>query len=137
MLPIFHQSLMLVSLSGIQKWVQAFTVTWGWSNATTSPHFILFTLLLDAQPVIMQIPNSPYDVTANTGNYTLNKLPLKSGTRFIVSIDDKYGALFSCPILFRALTRPFRLFFPSRTRKRRCLLDPNGGQLIRRELAYN
>ena len=73
---------------------------------TTHPTF-------DAQPAIMQIPDSTYDNTANTGNYTLEPLPLKSGTKFVVYTDDGYSAFFSCPVLFRALTPPPGLFSPS------------------------
>ena len=87
-----------------------FTVTWGGLDLTTSPAFTLLILSFDAQPAIMQIPDSTYDNTANTGNYTLEPLPLKSGTKFVVYTDDGYSALFSCPRLFRALTPPSGLF---------------------------
>jgi hypothetical protein len=74
---------------------------------TTGPPFVLLILPFDARPAILNLPDSSYDATTKTGNYTLVKLPLKSGAQFVVSMDDGYGAPFSRPIRFRALTQPF------------------------------
>lgn len=72
-----------------------FTVTWGASNVTTGPPFVLLILPLDAPPIIVGLPNSAFDPTTKTGKYTLDKLPLKSAAQFIVTMDDGYGVFFS------------------------------------------
>ena len=86
----------------------SFTVSWAGSNVTTGPPFILLVLPLDASPTILKLPDSSFDATTKTGKYTLDKLPLKSGAQFIVTMDDGYGMLVSNPETFRPLTRPSR-----------------------------
>jgi len=78
------------------------TVTWGGSNVTTGPPFVLLVLPFDATPAIVKIPDSSFDPTTKIGKYTLDKLPLKGGAQVLLTMDDGYGALFSHPILSRA-----------------------------------
>jgi len=83
-----------------------FTVNWGASNVTTGPPFILLILPFDAPAAILKLPDSSFDATTKTGKYTLDKLPLKSGAQFVVTMDDGYGMCVSPPIRLGALTRP-------------------------------
>jgi hypothetical protein len=74
-----------------------FSVTWGGSNVTTGPPFVLLILPFDASPAVLKLPDSSYDATTKTGNYKLDELPLKTGTQFVLSMDDGYGELLSRP----------------------------------------
>ena len=68
-----------------------FQVTW--DHDTMAPSF--YILPLNDRPVIGD-NSTTFDSQAMTWNYTLNKLPLKIGTQFVVSL--RYpGALFSSP----------------------------------------
>ena len=93
----------------------SFTVNWTASNGTTGPPFVLLILPLDAPPTILKLPDSSFDATTKTGKYTLDKLPLKSGAQFVVSMDDGYGVfvLVPRPSTFRPLTQPSRPLLPT------------------------
>lgn len=74
-----------------------FTVTWSASNVSAGPPFVLLLLPFDAPPAIFNLPDASYDAATKTGKYTLDKLPFKGGTQFLVSMDDTYGTLYSPP----------------------------------------
>lgn len=66
--------------------------------------YILFNIMVlpfDARPIIIDglgLITALHDKQAKTFNYTLNNLPLKSGTQFVVAADYGFGALlFSAP----------------------------------------
>ena len=75
-----------------------FNVTWTWSNTMDGPPFVLLILPFDGQPTILNLPNSSFHAATNTGNYTLDKLPLRSGDQFIASMQYGDGVYLSCPI---------------------------------------
>ena len=79
-----------------------FGVTWTWSNTTDGPPFVLLILPFDDQPTILELPNSTFDAATNTGSYTLDKLPLRSGAQYITSMQYGDGAHFSCSIRFQS-----------------------------------
>ena len=58
--------------------------------------FVVLILPFDAQPVVF-LPNL-YDSKTQTWADKLVKLPLKSGTQFIVVLDYGYGAIHSSPV---------------------------------------
>ena len=91
----------------------SFTVNWTGSNVTTGPPFSLLILPLDAPPTILKLPNSSFDAMTETGKYTLDKLPLKSGVQFIVTMDDGYGVFVSTPETYTPLTQPSRPPLPT------------------------
>ena len=107
-----------------------FTVTWGASNVTTGPPFFLLILPLDAPPTIVSLPNSAFDPTTKTGKYALDKLPLKSATQFIVTMDDGYGVFFSPPGNLLSAHTTFSSTPPNRSGYWRCILDPNRRRLV-------
>ena len=90
-------------------------VTWvaADSSIVSSPPFTLLILPFDAEPFVLQLPDSSYDTTKKTGYFTLERLWLKKGTQFIISMDDSFGArngngaLFSPPKRFQDLHKPF------------------------------
>ena len=66
--------------------------------------YILFNIMVlpfDARPIIIDgggLITASRDKQAKTFNYTLNNLPLKSGTQFVLAADYGFGALlFSLP----------------------------------------
>ena len=76
-----------------------FNVTLEESNITTGrPPVPVIILPFDARPGILKLLNVSDNTTTNTQEYTLNKLPLKSGSQFIVITGDGDGAFFSRPI---------------------------------------
>jgi len=89
-----------------------FTITW---ENTTSPLSLLI-LPFDTQPIISNLTNPLYDPVAATWNYTLDQLPLKSGVKFIVTLDFGYGAPFSSLTRYNSESSPrirsFWLHFP-------------------------
>jgi len=87
------------------------SATWTWSDTESGPPFFFLILPFGAQPTIVEIPDKNYDVTRRTGFFQFDKLKMKTGTEFIVSILSGDGAPFSGPIQFKALTLPF--FHPS------------------------
>ncbi len=75
----------------------SFTVNWAASNGTTGPPFVLLILPLDGSPTILKLPDSSFDATAKSGKFTLDKLQLKSGAQFVVTMDDGYGVFVFVP----------------------------------------
>ena len=75
-----------------------FSATWNWSGTVDGPPFVLLILPFGAQPTIVEVPHYAFNPTTMTGNYTLDKFPLKTGTQFIVSMLYGDGGLFSRPI---------------------------------------
>lgn len=65
-----------------------------YENITSSSSLLI--LPFDAQP-IRNLTNPNFDPVTKTWNYTLDKLPLKVGTQFIVTLDNGYGAPLSSP----------------------------------------
>lgn len=103
-----------------------FTVTWPGSNVTTGPPFELLILPFDAPPAIFKLPDSSYDATTKTGRYTLDKLPMKSGAQFVVSMDDGYGT--PCPSppgVSHSSRNSSPSFSPNRSSYWRCILGPD------------
>jgi len=84
----------------------SFNATWAWSDIDSGPPFSLLILPFGARPTIIPIPDSSYNVTTSAGYFTTDKLKMKSGTEFIVSMLYGDGAPFSGPIHFKALTLP-------------------------------
>ena len=74
-----------------------FSATWSWSGTMDGPPSVLLILPFGAQPTIVEVPHNASNRTTMTGNYTLNKFPLKSGTQFIVSMLYGDGELFLPP----------------------------------------
>jgi len=89
----------------------SFRTTWAWSDTKSGPPFLLLILPFGARPTIIQLPDSCYNNTTRTGSYIIDKLKMKRGTEFIISMLYGEGALFSGLIQFKALTLPF--FNPS------------------------
>lgn len=87
----------------------SFTVSWNASSSNTQtgpPYNLLIVPVNDdgaasddavgtpvtaAVPVQYAIPDSAWDTTTNQGIYTVDKLPLPTGERFLVVMDDGYG----------------------------------------------
>ena len=68
-----------------------FSITYGDNPSPLN----LLILPFDAEPIISNLTNSLHDPVSRTWNHTLDKLPLKSGTQFIVTLDYGDGAPFS------------------------------------------
>ena len=114
-----------------------FSTTWNRTGVVDGPPSVLLILPFGAQSTIVEVPQYAYNPTTMTGNYTLDKLPLKSGTQFIVSMLYGDGSLFSRPIRFRMLTRSLLAHCTSslnRSKRWRCFCDPNGRRLARFKL---
>jgi hypothetical protein len=109
-----------------------FTVSWTWgeSSGTTKPPFHMLILPFDAYPTIIKLPDLSYDVNTKAGNFTLERLQLKSGTQYIVFMGDGHGVLFSGPRRFRGLTRPFWPLSVNRQCRRRDIFGPDSGPLV-------
>ena len=71
-----------------------FRVTWDDSVSSSS----LYILPLNDRPVNVENGSIVHDTQTKTYNYTLNKLPLKTGTEFVVGLDYGSGAPFSSPL---------------------------------------
>ena len=66
-----------------------------WNDLYDRPTYIL---PLDDRPVITTGNDTTiFDDQTMTYNHTIKKLPLKTGTQFIVLV-EKFGALFSSPV---------------------------------------
>ena len=72
-----------------------------WNDSVLYPS--LFILPLDDQPVNVDNRSIVHDTQTKTYNYTLNELPLKTGTKFVVTLDYHSGALFSSTLLYTNL----------------------------------
>ena len=70
-----------------------FTITW----VGQWPPFELLIMPFDADPVWSEVPapgqGISYSTITNTSSYTLEKLRLKGGTQFLVTLDFGYGTL--------------------------------------------
>jgi len=81
-----------------------FNATWTFSDTISAPPFFLLILPFGAHPTIIELPDSSYNVATKTGCFTIDKLTMKRGTEFIISMLYGDGAPFSGPIQFKALT---------------------------------
>ena len=80
-----------------------FNITWDDSVSL----FNLYILPFNDIPVVADDQSLIHDNITKTYNYTVNELPLKNGTQFIVVLDYGSGARLSSPLLihnFRVLT---------------------------------
>lgn len=104
-----------------------------YENVTSSSSLLI--LPFDAPP-IRNLTNPNFDPVAKTWKYTLDKLPLKAGTQFVVTLDNGYGAPLSSPAWRASYQSPHIAFGPSgsispnRCNRRKCISDPNCGQLV-------
>lgn len=79
---------------------------------TAPPSGLVLTILpFDAQPIRLGSSNPYYNTTTNTWNYMWNVLGLKSGSQFIVFMDDEDGLLLSCSIHLSWLIQPLTSAF--------------------------
>ena len=70
-----------------------FQIIWDDSVSSSS----LFILPFNDHPVNVDSLSVVHDTQTKTYNYTLNKLPLKTGAQFIVAMDYSFGALLLSP----------------------------------------
>ena len=73
-----------------------FQVIWDDPVLTAS----MYILPLDDRPVNVDNRSIVHNTQTKTYNYTLNRLPLKTGTQFVVVLDYGSGALFSSPLQY-------------------------------------